>query len=279
MAKPPKTRRKLNPEARAEIGLPRECDTCGEIKAVSNKAYAQHNAGKRGWATTCRVCQGVAASEKGLKKSTKKTKSTKVKVREGHEYNELIATMYLMAETNRDPARIEEIAQELRDRVLSLADGGDRRSSFRLFIQIVQPLIAGWMEPGPIHEDIIDGLLSQDRRRLIVATRYSAKSTLTGIYIAWCIMLNPLVKVMVISKGAKLASRMLRTVRRVFLQNCPMLTHLTPIEDCLDNAEQFQTPQSLKVTTGGATMSSFGITSDLPGYRADISIGDDDEAS
>jgi hypothetical protein len=273
MATPPKTRRKINPEARAEIGLPRECDTCGEIKEVTNKTYALSKKGKRGWHTTCRVCQGVAKGEKGAKVKD----IVKLPVREGHEYNTLIEEMYRLGETNRNPARIEEIAQELRDQVFALADAGDERGSLRLFVQIVQPLVAGWMEPGAIHDDIIDGLLSHDRRRLIIATRYSAKSTLTAIYIAWRIMLDPLVKVMVISKGAKLAARMIRTVRRVFFQNCPMLAHLVPTEDCLDNAEQFQTPASLKVTTGGATMSSFGVTSDLPGYRADITIGDDVE--
>lgn len=271
---PPKTRRKINPEARAEIGLPRECDTCGEIKEVSNKTFSLSKKGKRGWHTTCRVCQGVAAGEKG---ATVKKPTVKPKVREGEEHNDLIEEMYRLAETNRDAARIEEIAQDLRDHVLHLHDAGDDRGSFRLFVQIVKPLVAGWMEPGAIHDDIIDGLLSHDRRRLIIATRYSAKSTLTAIWIAWRIMLDPLIKIMVISKGAKLAARMLRTVRKVFIQNCPMLVHLMPTEDCLDNAEQFQTPASLKVTTGGATMSSFGVTSDLPGYRADVTVGDDVE--
>ena len=273
MSAPPRTRRKLNPEARAELGLDRECETCGEIKAVSNKSYAQSNKGKRGWHTTCRVCQGVGKAEKGVKTGD----LIKSAIRDGAECDPLIEEMYRLAETNRNPARIEEVAQELRVRVLELHDDGKRLASFRLFVQIVKPMVAGWMEPGAIHEDIIDGLLSEDRRRLIIATRYSAKSTLTAIYVAWRILLDPLIKVMVISKGAKLAARMLRVVRKVFFQNCPMLLHLVPSEDCLDNAEQFQTPASLKVTTGGATMSSFGVTSDLPGYRSDLTIGDDVE--
>jgi hypothetical protein len=52
------------------------------------------------------------------------------------------------------------------------------RESLRLFVNVVKPLVAGWMEPGAIHDDIIDGLLSTHRRRLVIATRYSAKSTL-----------------------------------------------------------------------------------------------------
>ena len=270
---PPKTRSKINPMARAEIGQPRECDTCGETKEVSLKTYSLWNKGKRGWHTTCRVCQGVAKSEEGAVTPV----ANPVGVRQGYEYNDLIEEMYRLAETKRSPGRMEEIAQQLREQVIALHDTGDRLGSFRLFVQIVKPLVAGWMEPGAIHDDIIDGLLSENRRRLIIATRYSAKSTLTSIYVTWRIMNDPLIKVMVISKGAKLATRMLRTVRRVFIQNCPVLFHLIPTEDCMDNAEQYQTPQSLKVTTGGATVSSFGITSDLPGYRADITIGDDVE--
>jgi hypothetical protein len=202
---------------------------------------------------------------------------------------DLINEMYLVALSAKgDPARLEEISQVLAVRVLDLAET-DRRASFRLFIEIVKPLVAGWMEPGAIHDDIIDGLLSTHKRRLIIATRYSAKSTLMCIFVAWLIFLEPLTKIMMISRGAKLtkimmisrgaklAARNLRTVRQVFIQNCPMLWHLKPTDECLDNAEQFQTPASLKVTTGGATMTSLGISSNLPGFRADTTIGDDVE--
>jgi hypothetical protein len=272
---PPRTRRKLNPEARAEIGAMRECDTCGEIKEVNNKNYAVSNKGLRGWHITCRVCQGVAAAEKGRVDARGK----KPRVREGTEFATLTDEMYNLAETNtvRHAARIEEIATELRTEVIRLHEAGEDRKSFRMFIDIVKPLVAGWMEPGAIHDDIIDGLLSTNRRRLIIATRYSAKSTLTSIYVTWRILLNPLIKVMVISRGSKLASRMLRTIRRVFIENCPVLWHLRPTEDCLDNAEQYQSPQTLTVATGGTTVSSFGITSDVTGSRADLTIGDDVE--
>jgi hypothetical protein len=191
--------------------------------------------------------------------------------------DDLINEMYLLAETQRNPGRTDEIAAGLRKRIEAMHEGGDDLESFRLFMRVIKPLMGGWKEPGAIHQDIIDGLLSQHRRRLIIATRYSAKSTITSIYVAWRIMLDPLLKVMVVSRGAKLSGRMLRTVRRIYFANCPMLAHLEPTEDCLDNAEQFQTPQSQSVVTGGATLSCFGITSDLPGYRSDLTIGDDVE--
>lgn len=268
---PPKTRnRAMSPMAKAEMGANRECIECGEKKPVSNKTFALSNKGLRGWKTTCRVCDGVAAAEKKgqvvrNRPENKKDRSTR---------ESLISEMYALAETNRNPERIEEICRLLSATVL---DEMDPRRSFMNFVDIVKPLVAGWKEPGAIHDDIITGLLSPHRRRLIIATRYSAKSTLTGIYVAWRVFKDPLIKIMLISRGSKLASRMLRSVRKVYIQNCPMLQHLMPTEDCLDNAEQFQTPQSSQVTTGGATLSSFGVTSDLPGYRADLTIGDDVE--
>ncbi len=272
---PPKTKRKLNPVARAEVGQPRECDTCAEVKLVDNKTFAPQNKGHRGWSVTCRVCQGIQASERTGAYAVERTASHYVP-ESLDDVDDAINEMYLLSETNRNPGRMDTIAHDLGMQVKELALT-DRRASFLLFVRIIKPLVAGWMEPGSIHEDIIDGLMSQHRRRLIVATRYSAKSTLTAIYVAWRIFLEPLIKIMVVSKGAKLASRMLRNVRRVFIANCPMLRHLDPSEDCLDNAEQFQTPQSLKVATGGATLSSFGRSSDLPGYRSDLTIADDVE--
>jgi hypothetical protein len=272
---PPKTRRKMGPVARAELGRPRECVSCGEIKEVSEKNFALSKKGTRDWHDTCRVCQGVLSAERLTKQSSV---APILAVGREDETDDLIAEMYLLTETGRNPGRADEIAKLLRDSIVQLHDNGQRKDSFRLFVKCVKPLVAGWVEPGAIHDDIIDGLISEHRRRLIIATRYSAKSTLTSIYVAWRVMLDPLIKIMVVSKGAKLAARMLRTVRHVFFANCPMLTHLKPTEDCLDNAEQFQTPQSLKVTTGGATLSSFGRGSDLPGYRSDLTIGDDVES-
>lgn len=271
MAAPPKITkgRRLNVVARAELGHPRTCDQCDETKDVSNVTFSPTNKGKRGWATTCRVCQGVAAAAAGGARPAAVGVSPGVTA----DVQELIDDMYLLGFSGQEPGRLEEICNDLRERVRTLP----KRESFALFVRILRPLVAGWMNPGAIHEDIIDGLLSDHLRCLIVATRYSAKSTLTSMYVTWEVERNPLIKVMVVSRGAKLAGRMLRTVRHVFIANCPMLLHLKPTDDCLDNAEQFQVPASLKVTTGGATVTSLGVTSNLPGFRSDITIGDDVE--
>ncbi len=261
--------RKMSAIARAEMGHPRVCDTCDETKTVSEKTFSLFKKGLRGWHTTCRVCQSVEKSTQSAPISTK--------VNSGDVTDESIEEMYFLSLSNREPTRVTEIANSLSAQVRDLYEAGESEKSFRLFVDIVKPLVNGWLEPGAIHDDIIDGLMSTHRRRLIIATRYSAKSTLTGIYVAWRIFLDPLIKIMVVSRGSKLAARMLRTVRRVFVEQCPMLHHLRPTEDCLDNAEQYQTPQSLLVATGGITLTSLGMGSNLPGFRSDLTIGDDVE--
>lgn len=270
---PPKTKgNRLSAVARAEMGHPRQCDACDETKEVSRKTFTPSKSGVRGWKIVCKVCEAIASSE-GSEGRNRAKRETTVSP-EGTQ--DSINQMYLYAFGNR-AKDADDIGQEIGQEIRNLYEGGDHLESFELFIEMVKPLVAGWMEPGAIHDDIKKGLMSTHRRRLIIATRYSAKSTLCSIYVAWRVFLEPLIKIMVVSRGSKLAARMLRTVRRVFIENCPALWHLRPTEDCLDNAEQFQSPQSLKVVTGGATITSLGMGSNLPGFRSDLTIGDDVE--
>ena len=262
---------KLSQAAQAEEGKLRTCVQCDETKPVSRTTFTPKN-GKdslRGWHTVCRVCQGINAAEK-------RENLQVIQERHGEETQDLIQDMYNFSLTSK-AAEAEDIGFQLAPRVRDLYEKGKSLESFELFIEIVKPLVAGWMEPGAIHDDIKKGLMSEHRRRLIIATRYSAKSTLTAIYVAWRIFLDPLIKIMVVSRGSKLAARMLRTVRRVFIENCPMLWLIRPVDDCLDNSEQFQVPQALSVVTGGVTLTSLGLTSNLPGFRSDVTIGDDVE--
>ncbi len=278
MAKqPPKTRRKLSARARAALGKMRTCEGCGDVKEISERNFALHTKGPQGWHRICRVCQGVDAAET-LVEAERVPMLAPIT-----DFEDRVNRMYLLTQQNavKNEAEILDLANELGDEIRhaweSAATPREKKAAFYKFVEVVKPLVAGWQTPGEIHEDIVDGLLSDHRRRLIIATRYSAKSTLTSIYVAFRIWLDPFIKVMVVSRGSKLAARMLRTVRRVYLENCPILWHLRPTEDCLDNAEQFQVPQTLTVVTGGVTLTSLGIGSNLPGFRADLTIGDDVE--
>lgn len=262
---------KLSAAAQAEEGKLRTCVSCDDEKTITRTTFAPKNgAGSlRGWQKICRVCQGVSAA-------AKRKNLDLIFERTGEETQGLIQDMYNFSMTGK-AQEAESVGLQLAPRVRELYAEGRKLESFELFIEVVKPLVSGWMEPGAIHDDIKKGLMSDHRRRLVIATRYSAKSTLTAIYIAWRIFMDPLIKIMVISRGSKLAARMLRTVRRVFIENCPMLWDLKPSDDCLDNSEQFQAPQTLKVATGGVTLTSLGLSSNLPGFRSDLTVGDDVE--
>jgi hypothetical protein len=297
MAKtPPKTNNtgRVSPTAAKWLGKDRVCVECGDVKSISEKTFAISKKHMGGWHTTCRVCQAHEVSVKGeidakgvrsvtgepeaipagVAAQTSPTRTLPPSQQESLATEDMIEDMYLeYLKPRPDVDKLKEIVDELSKRVRELPD----EESFRLFVEIVKPLVAGWMEPGPIHDDIISGLMSNHRRRLVIATRYSAKSTLTAIWIAWRIFREPLIKIMVISRGSKLAARMLRTVRQVFIANCPMLENLKPTDECLDNAEQFQVPAAVKVVTGGATLTSLGVTSNLPGFRSDLTVCDDIE--
>lgn len=270
---PPKTRLKLSQAARNELGQMRKCAECDDWKEVNDTNYALLTAakgGRRGWHTVCRACQGVSSAEARVTHRVAPEVSSE-------DVTEPVRAMYAYQASGKK-AKAEEIAGSLARELRVLVDAGREAEAFETFIEIVKPLFGdGWMEPGDIHNDIKQGLLSGDKRVLIIATRYSAKSTLTAIYVAFEIWKDPLIKIMVISRGAKLAARMLRTVRRILIAGCPMLFHLEPTDECLDNAEQFQTPESLKVITGGVTLTSLGMGSNLPGFRSDLTIGDDVE--
>lgn len=274
--KPPRTRQKLSPEARLEEGLPRTCDVCGEEKTVEHKHYHPAKDGKHGWSTTCRVCVATSASEKPIHREMpdprKRSKREKCKDIEHDTW--AVDTMY-NAHPQMERKDYDEALAYLHDEIMNR----DKRDSFELFIKAASPLINGWVPPGAIHEDIKDGLMSTDRRVMIIATRYSAKSTLTALYVAWEIYRNPMLKVMVVSRGAGLAKRMLRQVRWVLIENLPLFKDYIPCDTCLDNAEQFQVAQTAKLSTGGATFSSFGITSNIVGNRADLTIADDVEGT
>jgi hypothetical protein len=262
--------KKMSATAHSWEGKSRTCRECGESKPISITTFSLLNSDPTGWHKVCRVCQGVAQKEKN--------EAPLVIEDLVDSEDDLINEMYYLAQMKKDPDRLALIVADLQNRVRAEPT---EKLRFGMFLRIVQPLIAGWQDPGPIHGDILDGLLNEaSLRTLIIATRFSAKSTLTGVYVAYQIFMNPLIKIMVISRGEKLASRMLRTVRRVYIEHCPILWHLQPDpKTCLDNSEQFQTPQSATVVTGGVTFTSLGIGSNLPGLRADLTIGDDVEGT
>ena len=62
---PPKTRQKISAQARAELGLARECAECHDTKKVNNKTFclSKQELSLRGWSTVCRVSPKVFPTE------------------------------------------------------------------------------------------------------------------------------------------------------------------------------------------------------------------------
>ena len=266
MRKPPRTRNKMSQLATAELLQPRTCDMCGEEKEVCPENYAlSKRAGKslRDWATTCRQCQ---AASSGTKKRLPAPKARKTE----EPLDDLVAQMYDLPQGVERDRIVEQVKQRFAEY------GDDPHAEFRAFIRILKPLIADWREPGPVHDDIIEGLVSDETNVLIMATRNTAKSTLTAIWVTMHVYKFPLKDILVVSKSSGLAKRMLRTVR-AWIGACPLLVHLVPGDDDLDSAEEFNVAPAHGKNTGGSTMVSLGLTSQLTGRRAHVVICDDIE--
>jgi hypothetical protein len=240
---------------------------CQETKTVDKTNYALSNkAGTslRGWTLTCRQCHtGASGAQKRLP------------ARAGGEaldFQTLIDMMYEMVEGQPRDRVVEQLREKFEEY------GDDPHAQFRAFIRILKPLVAAWKEPGPVHDDIIDGLVTERTNELIMATRNTAKSTLTCMWVAMRIYLYPLQDVLIVSKSSGLAKRNLKTVR-AWISGCPFLAHLDPSlnPECLDSAEEFNVPQAHGINTGGSTMVSLGLTSRLTGRRAHVVICDDIE--
>ena len=291
---PPKTRAKLDPVAQTQLGKTRTCDTCGEDREISHSTFApSKRPGKSilGWSTTCRKCHATAgAKRKAASKERHK------RLQEDQADDELIARMYAIQDNLDCHDELVAIKEELHARIMGPLELNDelksidsgvptretlkqRKASFKLFVKVLKPLIAGWVDPGEIHDDIDAGLLSTAPKVAIIATRYSAKSTRISIYVTWRLYRNPLMKIMVLAGVTGLAKRMLKWVRTDFIGNCPLLSHMRPDTNpkCIDAAEKFTIPATVGVNIGGYSFSCFGIDSSVVGNRADETVLDDIE--
>lgn len=258
--------------AAAELGSPRKCLNCGKTKEVAQETYAlskKDGASLRGWSTVCRVCQAGGDVQprkpKGVLGTTARAQAD--------EFQALIDEMYsLPANAERDNvvARLRGVFEENYSE--------DPHAQFRAFTRILAPLVNNWKEPGPVHDDIIEGLINGGTNTLIMATRNTAKSTLTCMWILLQIYLDPLITILSVSRSSALAKRNLRFIRQ-WITNSPFVAHLDPSlnEKCLDSAEEFVVPAALDVNTGGSTLVSLGRTSQLTGRRAHIVLSDDIE--
>lgn len=129
-------------------------------------------------------------------------------------------------------------------------------------------------EPTNVQYDIASYLQNGPRRLVIEAFRGVGKSYITSAFVVHQLLLNPELKVLVVS-ASKNRSDDFSTFTQRLINDMPVLHHLKPRE------EQRASKISFDVGPAGPSHSpsvkSVGITGQLAGSRADIIVADDIE--
>ena len=144
---------------------------------------------------------------------------------------------------------------------------------FRVFLVQVWVFL-GLPDPTPVQLDIAYQLQHGPRRMIVQGFRGVGKSWITVAFVLWQLLLNPQLKIMVVSASQPLADAFSHFCKQL-IQGMPLLQHLAPRDD--------QRSSSIAFDVGPATPSkdpsvkSVGITGQLTGSRADVIVPDDVE--
>lgn len=136
-------------------------------------------------------------------------------------------------------------------------------------------------ETPAVHRRIVRWLQARgeagDRRLLLMAFRGCGKSTLVGLFCAWCLLRQPATRILVLAADHALATRMVATVRRI-LQRHPLCADLLPDRQGGDwAADRFTVARDAVLRD--ASMLAVGIGGNITGARADLIICDDVEVA
>ena len=292
-------KRSLTPEQSSQLGELRVCPVCSVEKEISRNTFAPSNAqgtnpwghpkSLRGWSTACLSCRGKHAVGRSV--HVRQHKAAERKKQDAHYKVEKLN--YTLGRDGLPPDALEKLYSNVRadrvdaagilDRLIKeLYEKGEPEKSFEVFSAALVPLIKDHKPLGSIHhgadggDAIIPALMSEHPRTLILASRNSAKSTLTTLYLTWRLFLDPTLSILMVSKSAALAKRNLRTVR-TYIDRCQLLEPLRPTDDEIDAAEGFEVPGSRELLSGARSFSSLGRTGQITGMRADLVVSDDIE--
>jgi len=147
------------------------------------------------------------------------------------------------------------------------------KGDFRLFLFYVF-MHLGLKSPTDCQYDIAEYLQGGPKRSVIEAFRGVGKTTITGAYAAWRIWNNPILKILIVSGGGRHAKNIATFIRSLFTI-LPVLQHLEPGSQDVDNAEYFSVSGIPKAVQ--PTVECLGITSQLQGKRSNLLIADDVE--
>lgn len=154
-------------------------------------------------------------------------------------------------------------------------------NDFRVVLYIIWQTL-GFKKPTRVQLEIADFLqngdsslpLSAKDYQIIMAFRGVGKTWVTAAFVCWCLLMDPTLRILVVSKSGDKAKEILAFSRRL-IREIPIFQHLDPSNTDLDTTEAFNV-----VGCGADVQPSFkslGIKGQLPGNRADILIPDDVE--
>lgn len=131
----------------------------------------------------------------------------------------------------------------------------------------VQLDIAAWLQEGP----------RQCNGRLIIeAFRGVGKTWITAAYVCWCLLHDPNLRILVVSKTGEKAKEIISFIKRLIYE-MPVLQHLDPRQTSRNTTEHFDVMGATADVQ--PSVKALGITGQLPGNRADILIPDDVETT
>lgn len=131
-----------------------------------------------------------------------------------------------------------------------------------------------------MQEDIAEYMQNGPRLRMVMAQRGEAKSTLAALYAVWRIVQRPSTRVLIVSAGEGQASEVATLVVRL-IQTWDILECFRPdrMQGDRTSTLAFDVHFSLKGLDKSPSVACAGITSNLPGKRADLLIPDDIESN
>ena len=129
-------------------------------------------------------------------------------------------------------------------------------------------------DPTPVQYDMAEYLQNAPKRAVIEAFRGVGKSYITSAFVCWKLLLDPEVKVLVVS-ASKVRSDDFSTFTQRLINELPILHHLKSREGQRQSKVAFDVGPCQ--ASHSPSVKSVGITGQLSGSRADIIVADDVE--
>lgn len=145
---------------------------------------------------------------------------------------------------------------------------------FRNFVYIVWDHL-GLPSPTPVQYDIAEYVQHGPRRQIVLAYRGVGKSYITSAYVAWRLLLDPSLNILVVS-ASKNRSDDFSTFTQRLINEMPILAHLKAGPDQRDSKIAFDVGPA--PAAHAPSVKAVGITGQLTGSRADLIVADDVES-